>query len=396
MLPVSALSGLEFLEREIKDMDEPRYDLIVHAGRVFCADSGLDGPGAVAVSGNRIAAAGPGVGGTAARVLDFPDGVLLPGLVDLHAHPAPSNWKYGIDPDVEILPRGATTILSQGDCGADDWPFYRDTIICKSKTRVRLAMSVARGGERIPGTAAFGNVDDLDVDAGVAAVEDGGELIWGLSVNASVNSCGDSEPRMVAQRTLDIAERTGKPILFGNRWDPYDWPISEQLDLLRSGDVLTYCFHAGPNGIVEEGKVIDAAWRARERGVLFDVGHGMSSFDFPTVEAAIADGFLPDTISTDQYVRHVGSKPQHDLPRTISKVLAAGMDESEALARSTLRPAGVLGMAGEVGTLRAGACADLAVLKWEEDAPPLADVNGATRAGGCYEPVTTVRAGEVI
>lgn len=377
-------------------MDESRYDLIVRAGRVFCADTGLDEPGAVAAAGDRIVAVGPGVEGTAARVLDFPDGVLLPGLVDLHAHPAPSDWKYGIDPDVEILPRGATTILSQGDCGADDWPFYRDTIIHGSKTRVRLAMSVACGGERVPGTAAFGNVDDLDVDACVAAVEDGGELIWGLSVNASVNSCGDSDPRVVVQRTLDIAERTGRPILFGNRWDPYDWPISEQLELLRSGDVLTYCFHAGPNGIVEDGKVIDEAWRARERGVLFDVGHGMSSFDFPTVEAAIADGFLPDTTSTDQYVRHVGSKPQHDLPRTISKVLAAGMDESEAFARATLRPAGVLRMAGEVGTLRAGACADLAVLKWNEDALPLADVNGTTRSGGCYEPVATVRAGEVI
>ena len=90
-------------------------------------------------------------------------------------------------------------------------------------------------------------------------------------------------------------------MLFGNRWEPYDWPIEEQLDLLRSGDVLTYCFHTGPNGIVEDGRVIEAAWRARERGVLFDVGHGMASFDFPTVEAAIADGFLPDTISTDQY-----------------------------------------------------------------------------------------------
>ena len=377
-------------------MDERRYDLIVRAGRVYCADTGLDGPGAVAVSGDRIAAAGPGVEGTAARVLDFPDGVLLPGLVDLHAHPAPSDWKYGIDPDVEILPRGATTILSQGDCGADDWPFYRDNIILASKTRVRLAMSVARGGERVPGTAAFGNVDDLDVDAGVAAIEDGGELIWGLSVNASVNSCGDSDPRVVVRRTLDIAGRTGRPILFGNRWDPYDWPISEQLDLLRRGDVLTYCFHAGRNGIVEDGKVIDAAWRARERGVLFDVGHGMASFDFPTVEAAIADGFLPDTISTDQYARHVESNPQHDLPRTISKLLAAGMDESDAFIRATLRPAGVLGMSGEIGRLRAGACADLAVLKWEEDALPLADVNGETRPGGCYEPVLTVRGGEVI
>ena len=160
-------------------MDEPTYDLIVRAGRVFCADVGLDGPGAVAVSGDRIVAAGSEVGGTAARTLEFPDGVLLPGLVDLHTHPAPSDWKYGIDPDVEILPRGATTILSQGDCGADDWPFYRDSIIHGSKTRVRLAMSVARGGERDPGKAAFGNVDDLDVDAGVAAIEDGGGVDLG-------------------------------------------------------------------------------------------------------------------------------------------------------------------------------------------------------------------------
>ncbi len=377
-------------------MGEATYDLIVRAGRVFCADTRMDGPGAVAVLGDRIVAAGEEIVGTAGRVFEFPDGVLLPGLVDLHSHPAPSDWKYGIDPDVEILPRGVTTILSQGDCGADDWQFYRDTVIHGSKTRVRLAMSVARGGERVPGTEAFGNVDDLDVDAGVAAIKDGGDLIWGLSVNASVNACGDSDPRLVVQRTLEIAERTGRPILFGNRWDPYDWPISEQLDLLRSGDVLTYCFHSGPNGIVEDGKVIDAALRARDRGVLFDVGHGMSSFDFPTVEAAIADGFLPDTISTDQYARHVGSDPQHDLPRTISKLLAAGMDERDAFSRATLRPAGVLGMAGEIGTLRVGACADLAVLERNEDALPLADVVGNSRPGGCYEPVLTVRAGEVV
>ena len=160
--------------------------------------------------------------------------------------------------------------------------------------------------------------------------------------------------------------------------------------------MLTYCFHTGPNGIVEDGKVIDAAWRARERGVSFDVGHGMASFDFPTVEAAVANGFLPDTISTDQYARHVGSMPQHDLPRTISKLLAAGMDERDALPRATLRPTDVLGMAGEIGTLRPGACADLAVLKWDEDAPPLADVTGETRPGGCYVPVLTVRAGETV
>jgi dihydroorotase len=378
-------------------MNEAKYDLLIRAGRVFCADLGLDGPGAVAVAGDRIVAAGADVEGTAKEEIEFPDGVLLPGLVDLHTHPAPSDWKYGIDPDIEILPRGVTTILSQGDSGATDWPFYRDNIILGSRTRVRLAISVAVGGERASvHTPAFANIDDLNVNAAVAAIEDGGDLIWGVSVNASVNACGESDPRLVMRRAMEIADRTGRPILFGNRWDPYDWPIAEQLDLLRPDDVLTYCFHTGPDGIVENGKVIDAARRARERGVKFDVGHGMASFDFLTVEAAIADGFLPDSISTDQYKRHVGSSPQHDLPRTISKLLASGMSEKDAFPRATLRPAQVLGMANEIGTLRPGACADLVVLQWDADAAPLVDVAGNSRPGGCYEAMLTVRAGELV
>ena len=197
-------------------------------------------------------------------------------------------------------------------------------------------------------------------------------------------------------RTIEIAEETGRPILFGNRWEPFDWPIEEQLDLLRRGDVLTYCFHVGPNAIVENGRVIDAAWRARERGVLFDAAHGMMSLNFDVAEAAIREGFFPDTISTDQYKRHVGSEPQHDLPRTASKLIAAGLPEQQALTRITANPARTLGLAGEVGTLAAGACADIAVLRWNPHAAPLVDVQGNSRPGSCLEPAFVVRNGTPI
>ncbi len=373
------------------------YDLVVNAGRVFCADTGLDGPGAVAVKDGRIVASGPDVSGSSRETLDFPDCVLLPGLVDMHAHPAPSTWKYGIDPDVEILPRGTTTILSQGDSGAAHWPVYRDTIVRGSKTRIRLPISAAINGESgKQGEPCFGNIDELDVDAAVAAINDGGDDIWGVAVNVAQAGCGKSDPRLVLARTIEMAERTGRPILFGERWEPCDWPLSEQLEGLRPGDVVTYCLHAGPNGIVEDGKVIDSVWAAQERGVLFDIGHGMASFDFDVAEAALADGFLPDTISTDQYFRHVGTKPQHDLLRTLSKLLASGMSEADAFPRVTRRPAEVLGLAGEAGTLAPGAAADLCVATWSEDALPLVDVAGNSRPGGCYEPVLSVRAGEVI
>ena len=61
-----------------------------------------------------------------------------------------------------------------------------------------------------------------------------------------------------------------------------------------------------------------------------------------------------------------------------------------------MAPARALGLAGEIGTLAAGAGADLAVLRWNQEAAPLVDVAGESRAGGCWEPVITVRAGEVI
>ena len=136
---------------------------------------------------------------------------------------------------------------------------------------------------------------------------------------------------------------------------------------------------------------------ARRRGVLFDVGHGMASFSFPIAEAAIGEGFWPDTISSDQYRRHVGSRPQHDLAHTVSKVIAAGMPEREAFRRATLRPAEVLGLDAEIGSLRAGTCADLAVLEQAAagDAVPLHDVDGVERHGVRWVPRLTVRAGSL-
>ena len=127
--------------------DTHAYDLLVSAGRVVCPATGLDGPGAVAVRGDRIVAVGDQIDGAARETLDFPDALLLPGLVDMHAHPAREGSKYGVDPDVHFLPRGATTVLSQGDAGAGNWARYRESIIEGARTRVSdwLSISPLRG-----------------------------------------------------------------------------------------------------------------------------------------------------------------------------------------------------------------------------------------------------------
>ena len=135
--------------------------------------TGLDGPGAVAVAGGRIAAAGPGIDGPAREVLRLPDAVLLPGLVDLHAHPARGESRYGVDPDVHLLPFGTTTVLAQGEAGALNLARYLDVVIERSLTRVRLAVNISRRGEATPGGSCEA-LEDVDGRACAAAVQASG------------------------------------------------------------------------------------------------------------------------------------------------------------------------------------------------------------------------------
>jgi dihydroorotase len=373
-------------------------DLVIHAGRVVCPATGLDGPGGVAIVGGRLAAVGPHVDAPAREVLRFPDAVILPGLVDLHAHPGRGESRYGVDPDVHLLPFGTTTVLAQGEAGALNLARYLEVVVARSRTRVRLAINISRRGEATPGGSCEAP-EDVDAKACAAAIEaarrQASRAIWGVAVNVSQTTCGRTDPRVVMDAGLRAASEAGLSLLFGPR-RANDWALEEQLARLRPGDVVTYCFSDCPEGLLDGDRVRDAVWAARERGVLFDVGHGMGSFSFRVAERAIAQGFLPDAISTDRYQRHLDLAPRHDLPRTLSKLLAVGMTERDAFARVTARPAEVLGLAGEAGALTPGTCADLAVLAWNPAAAPLRDTSGAERPGGVWEPVLTVRAGAVI
>ncbi len=375
-------------------MSSFEYDLALRAGRVLCPQSSRDAAGFVLVQGDRIADVDGAHADRASKILEFPDAVVVPGLVDLHAHPAVGGSKYGIVPDQELLPRGVTTALSQGDAGADQLDDYRRHTIRESRTRVRLAINLSAPGESMP-DGCFENADWADVGRCVTAIESAGDDVWGIAVNVSEIACGATDPQLILSRGIEAADRTDRPLLFGMR-NPADWPMEDQLARLRPGDVVTYCFREEPFGIVQNGKIPDCVRRARQRGVLFDVGHGMASFDFAVAEAALAEDFPPDTISSDQYARHIGSQPPHDLLRTASKLIAAGMSEADALAAVTARPAEILGLQNEIGSLTPGACADLTVIRCNVDAAPLVDTRGDSRPGGCWEAILTVRGGTIV
>jgi hypothetical protein len=159
-----------------------------------------------------------------------------------------------------LLPRGVTTVLSQGDAGADNLEaFFHDTIE-SSRTLVRLAINLSRVGESAPG-GCFARLQNADVAACVAAIQRRREAIWGIAVNASHHACRHTDPRLVVRRGLEAAARTGLPLLYGMQRTS-DWPFADQLRQLRSGNVVTYCFRRQPHCIIREDRV-DPAIRSR-------------------------------------------------------------------------------------------------------------------------------------
>ena len=136
------------------------------------------------------------------------------------------------------------------------------------------------------------------------------------------------------------------------------------------------------------GQPVAGLWRSRRGDV--------TALDCEVAETAISQRILPDTISTDRNNRDVGSVVRHDLPLTVSKLRVAGMPEHEIWPRVTSRPAGLLGLEGEVGTLASEACADLVGMRWRDGPFAFTDQAGCERSGGYWEPDLVIRAGGVV
>ncbi|MDG2359326.1 MAG: amidohydrolase family protein, partial [Planctomycetaceae bacterium] len=203
-----------------------------------------------------------------------------------------------------------------------------------------------------------------------------------------------TDPREVLRRGILAANETSLPLLFGMR-RPEDWPLDEQLALLRPGDIVTYCFRHKPHCIVNDDRLLTCVKDARQRGVQFDIGHGMGSFNFDVAESAISDGFAPDTISTDLQIGHQGVVPQHDLPLVMSKLHAVGMPVSAVFAAVTSTPARTLNLDSNTGRLSSGSRADLLVLTSLPN-QTLYDAAGQSRVGTRLTPHLTILAGRAV
>jgi dihydroorotase len=356
------------------------YDLLVKGGVLVDPAQGIHAPRDIAFSHGLVAAIGADIPiAQAANVLHVEGLFVTPGMIDLHVHVFEGVSHLGIPPDPTCLAHGATTVVDAGSAGADTFEGFRKYVIEVSATRIYALLNISSQGMLSP---TIGELDDLkwaDVPRALQTIERHRDLILGVKVRLTRNSIvGEAAGLTPLYRAREAADAAGLPIMVHPN-DAWCASLDDVLAVMRAGDILTHTYHGHRTGILDDdGRVRRSAWEAQERGVIFDVGHGAGSFSWHVCETALAQGFSPNTLSSDLHKGSVRG-PSYDLPTTVSKFLHLGLSLDDALAKVTATPAQAIGMAGRIGTLAVGAWGDAVALALEEGNFALADCHGVVR-----------------
>ena len=218
------------------------------------------------------------------------------------------------------------------------------------------------------------------------------DITVGVKVRQGKMQVGDNgvEPLKLA---IQAAEQAGTPVMCHIGAGV---PLPDVLALLRPGDVLTHCFQGNGDNIVDEkGRVIPEAWKARDDGVIFDVGHGGGSFRYEIAQRAMEQGFISDVISTDLHTGNING-PVYDLPTTLSKIMHLGLSLAEVIEKATFSAAKAIRREAQLGHLKIGTVADVAVFELLEGEFAFFDSHGTKFIGDKkLKSVLTIREGRL-
>ena len=283
----------------------------------------------------------------------------MPGLIDMHAHVF-AGQDLGVDPDVVGPETGTTTFIDTGTAGAHTFGAFRRGTIDRAIPRIRAFLNISTIG--ITSMLLAGEAENLaycDVDACVGTAREHADLILGVKVRASANVVGSNGDEPL-RRARAAADKLGLPLMVHIGEAPSG--IETVLDALGSGDVLTHCFSGWrDNGLLDEnGRIRPSVIAAQKRGVIFDVGHGMGSFDVEVARTLLDQGFAPDTISSDVHAYAAAR-----LPDVMSKFLALGLSLDEVVSRATAAPARALGLTVDADDVTELELVD-APVEWED------------------------------
>jgi dihydroorotase len=343
------------------------FDLILRGGRVIDPSQKLDAVLDVAFSAGKVARIGPGLkADTATDDRNVSGAIVTPGLIDLHTHVYWGGTSLGVDAEDFCRQSGVTTAVDTGSAGPGNFAGFRKHVIERSEVRILAYLHVSFAGiYAFSWRVMVGESEEIRLMAPIDAVEVANanrDVIVGIKVRVGARASGRSGtiPLDIA---LQVAGEVGVPLMAHIDDPPPTY--EEVLERLRPGDVLTHAFRPFPNApTTAQGTVKRVVIEARERGVLFDIGHGKASFAFKTARAMLANGFLPDTISSDVHALCING-PAFDQVTTMSKLLCLGMPLTDVIAASTVNAAFAL-KRSELGSLKPGSVGDATVLSIKE------------------------------
>jgi dihydroorotase len=286
-------------------------------------------------------------------------------------------------------------MVDAGTAGSDHFANFKRQWVDNSSVRVLAWINVAAGGmgdaEQDPRQFEIQKLVETlaahaDVAVGVKTAHYWTRLPWDDA----------HAPWASVDAAVEAGERAGLPVMVDFWPRPPERPYADLiLQHMRPGDVHTHVFAQQFPIVKPGGGLYDHLWQARERGVLFDLGHGAGSFWFRNAVPALEAGFPPDSISTDLHVSSLNGAALDTL-HCVSKCIAMGMPLAEAIYRTTVTPARAI-RRPDLGSLSPGAEADVAVLRWVDQPRAFADCGRARLQGqGELACDMTVRAGRIV
>jgi dihydroorotase len=357
------------------------YDLLLSGGHVIDVKNRVDAIRDVAIRDGRIAAVVANIAPSRARQTIHVEGMLVtPGLVDIHVHVYAGTGQRGAyDGDNSVYPdgftfrSGVTTVVDAGSSGWRNFPDFKDRVIDRAKTRVLALLNIVGSG--MGGGAIEQNLNDMDASATAKLAQQYRDVVVGIK---TAHYAGPEWTPV--ERAVEAGTIANIPVMvdFGSfrAERPYQDLVTKKL---RPGDISTHVYNALAPLLDDAGNPNAYLLEARQRGVIFDVGHGGGSFAFAQAVPCVRHGFPPDSISTDLHTGSMNAGMKNML-NLMSKFLNMGMTLVDVVACSTWQPAREI-RRQEFGSLSAGAPADIAVLRLERGDFGFIDAGGARMKG---------------
>ena len=354
-----------------------QLDTLIINGHIIDTFAGLDGRYDIGIKEGRIAGIYPpdSIRPASDKIVDIAGNFITAGWIDLHVHAAVNRAVIGIDADTVGVKQGVTTIVDAGSSGCKSFHDFEQNVIKKANTRVLAWLNVSDQGlyDGLSELADLSLIDEKEILKLINATS----AIRGLKVRMSRSAVRETDVEGLRQAKT-IAAKAGVPVMVHIGNPPPK--LSDVLDLLDTGDIVTHIFHGKPHGCLDaQENLLPELTAALRRGIILDLGHGSESFSFRRMQQARALGLGIDTISTDIYSRNYET-PVKSLVHTMEKCLALGMTLQEVIASVTLKPALVINEPF-LGRLKYGAVADLTIFSVKESTALYTDSEGCQLIG---------------